>query len=584
MTLCPTHHHALFHLMHTIIRNLLSALLFAVMLVACGGNAEVQRQLAVADSLISIDPDSALHTLRAIDYKKVDADCDRAYYNLVLNNIKGKTDGWMSLSDIDYCIDYYTRHYNPQRLQRSYYCRGMADEKISKNTKQAIIDYKKAENLFEEAKDSLLQIEIYEKITDAMTIDGSGASWTKYMAKKLALAKTISDINLLALTYNDYAYQFLFYPKKNIDSCFHYVNKALAIIPKCDDQTKYITYKHLAEIYGGFTNNYKQAIRFLQMAEKYKRDDSTDIWASYIYIKAGEIELAEKIADKYITSNSKDNETLALYLKSKIALYRKDYLNAYLYIEKADSVDDISGNIKDVIEINEIQERYDSNKVKENMSIQIYKIVTSALAILLILAIIAIFFFSKSRKKGIIIRKMEKKITLLDLSIEAIEKDKQKSLTEKCNELNVLINEKQTIQKELDKVRQTMSAESVMNKKFVANISEGLKYIYYIINNEENLVIQKNDRINIIECYKLLDEGFVELLDHANDGNMSPQEKLLCIMFRMGKTPAQIKSITSMSDNAYRQAKSRTIRKLREEPKLKTFCDKIIGSTLYNKT
>lgn len=573
MTLCPTHHHALFHLMHTIIRNLLSALLLAAMLVACGGNAEVQRQLAVADSLINIDPDSALHTLRAIDYKKVDADCDRAYYNLVLNNIKGKTDGWMSLSDIDYCIDYYTRHYNPQRLQRSYYCRGMADEKISKNTKQAIIDYKKAEDLFEEAKDSLLQCEIYRSIVEFNANYYNTSNIIQYSKKELHIAKETNNIDLITSAHNDMVYSMYIQGEK--DSCIHYANLALRTINNCSKQTKATTYKEIANIYREFLEMPDSAIFYYKKAYELIPHNNTLVFLGYAYLENGEDEKTNHIVEDLLKDNNAEIKALGIYLCSRMYLKNNNYPKAYKKLEEATELSDNVDTYKIATEMGYLQKRFDNEALKTRATRKIQNIVIISLASILSLTCVILLNTIRLRNKDKRLKLLELKISRLDYTMYNIKKEKNKSIEEKCDALKIIIQEKQNALKKIEKENKELSIANSSYKKKTTEISEGLQYMFYILQNEDGLQLGKEERMKFIACYKILDGDFVDKVEHACDCSLSLQEKTLCILYRINKSSTEIKLILGMSNDAYRQAKSRMLRKLKEEPSLKRFCDKI---------
>jgi hypothetical protein len=111
--------------------------------------------------------------------------------------------------------------------------------------------------------------------------------------------------------------------------------------------------------------------------------------------------------------------------------------------------------------------------------------------------------------------------------------------------------------------------------KDIAAISDGLKSLYYILNDEEDLKLDKQQIENITKCYRLIDEDFVSLLEHLKGKPITPKEEMLSILWRIGKDKESVMKILGLSKDGYRQLKFRTLKKLKQETSFKRFCDNL---------
>lgn len=95
------------------------------------------------------------------------------------------------------------------------------------------------------------------------------------------------------------------------------------------------------------------------------------------------------------------------------------------------------------------------------------------------------------------------------------------------------------------------------------------------MNGEEDLKLNKQQTEKLLKCYKQVDLDFVYQLEHLSANSLTPKEELFCILYRLGKNKYSIMSILGLSKDGYRQLKFRTLKKIKEVPSLKVFCDKI---------
>lgn len=130
--------------------------ILAILLEACTGRMNYGTLLKQADSLLTVRPDSALAVLYGIPPDKLETDADRAYYALLLTQVRDKSyvkqkDDSLILS----ATSYYVRSANIEMQARSYYCCGCVYRDLGNNAK-AMSSFLTAKKLAERTKDLCL--------------------------------------------------------------------------------------------------------------------------------------------------------------------------------------------------------------------------------------------------------------------------------------------------------------------------------------------------------------------------------------------------------------------------------------------
>lgn len=148
-------------------------------------------------------------------------------------------------------------------------------------------------------------------------------------------------------------------------------------------------------------------------------------------------------------------------------------------------------------------------------------------------------------------------------------------LAEVSQKLESLIKKDQTV---INRQKEELASKNNRLKehtKDIAAISDGLKSLYYILNDEEDLKLDKHQIENITKCYRLIDEDFISLLEHLKGKPITPKEEMLSILWRIGKDKESVMKILGLSKDGYRQLKFRTLKKLKQETSFKRFCDNL---------
>lgn len=201
----------------------------------------------------------------------------------------------------------------------------------------------------------------------------------------------------------------------------------------------------------------------------------------------------------------------------------------------------------------------------------------SLIALIIILVVFNLLIVSNknNHKKQMIIDSLLGDIDTLNHHITKTISSNKKTLEEKIDSLNKLTNQKQKIIRELNVRIEEQNKEREEHNKNIDKMTHGVQYLYYILNNETDLELNKEEIQNFISCYKLIDASFVEKLEKADEGSITPKEELFCILHRLNKNPEEIRLMLNLSKDAYRQLKFRALKRIKEVKGLKSFCDNL---------
>lgn len=206
----------------------------------------------------------------------------------------------------------------------------------------------------------------------------------------------------------------------------------------------------------------------------------------------------------------------------------------------------------------------------------------SLIALIIILLVFNLLIISNknNHKKQIIIDGLLGDIDRLNHHITKTITSNKKTLEEKINSLNKLTTQKLKITKELNAQIEEQKKEREEYNKNIDKMTHGVQYLYYILNNETELELNKEETLNFISCYKLIDSSFVEKLEQVEEGKITPKEELFCILHRLNKSPEETRLMLNLSKDAYRQLKFRTLKRIKDVKGLKSFCDNLQKQTI----
>ncbi|MCM1140521.1 MAG: hypothetical protein NC453_18280 [Muribaculum sp.] len=177
-------------------RNLLYILVLCLLLVGCGGNAEIDRQLAKVERLIEVAPDSAMVIINDIDANALSGKKQKAHYALLKSMALDKN--YIDTTTFDVlqpAIDYYLNHGTPKEKLRTYYYQGrIFDNKDDRDN--AMNSFAKAIEIGKDGCDSLVLARAY--VAQACQSYQLFA-FDDYVKNNLAAAKILDNLSQMEL-------------------------------------------------------------------------------------------------------------------------------------------------------------------------------------------------------------------------------------------------------------------------------------------------------------------------------------------------------------------------------------------------
>ena len=527
----------------------------------------INRNLLRADALMDFNPDSAYHVLSVISPALISTDENRALYGLLYNEARFKLYKKADFRPIAFSIKYFSAHSDLLMLQRSYYYHGAINKDNGGPLNITLDDYKNAERLINVNSESTLMLRIYEGLMDINLIHWNPSVALHYAKLEYEAAKRVKDMDAVVGAINNVSVSYLQNDMK--DSSFHYMKLALGYCnKKIADATKAKIYNNAALYYEDYYGRYDLAECYFKIAQQYAKSESTDFALSDIYLKTGRAEDAFLILRNLMKSNDalvriEANKMLGNYYRDN-----GDYRNAYIYQTRGDS---LQLNQQDEIqetEVKEIQAKYDAGILQSENDKFVGNIIIVSLSVLSAALSVILFIIYKIRRKERFISMLKLQIEASDKKIKQIQEDTNKTFGEKFSELKCLIVQKQSLIDRLERKVNDTSAENDDYMKTISEITDGLQWLFYVMNNEENLQMDKNEMLKFINCYRLLDDAFLANVEAMNGSAVTVSEEVLCILYRIGKSRNEICGMLNLSNEAYRQLKYRTMKKLKTEPSL----------------
>lgn len=142
----------------------ISAVLFALLPVACNNQTEYNELLVNACTLMDAQPDSALHILQSLPAGSLSTEADSAFYALLKTQAQDKCFIFQTNDSlIRSAVDYYDMAGDKKMRAKAYYYLGCV-YRDSQNAKDAITQYFKAQSLAEDTDDKHLLRLIYSNI------------------------------------------------------------------------------------------------------------------------------------------------------------------------------------------------------------------------------------------------------------------------------------------------------------------------------------------------------------------------------------------------------------------------------------
>ncbi len=359
------------------------------------------------------------------------------------------------------------------------------------------------------------------------------------------------------------------------DSAHTYIQECLTYLPNCTNTGKANIYNALALYENEVLGNWKSAEYYHKLSWTYQRSENTLLALAELYFQHGMSKEGEQICNRLLRSSDKEIIIVTNDLLKDYYLTQKDYKRAFNALEISDSLVAAKKYYEHKAKIDELQEKYDYNALEIKKEKEISRIVVSSLFVALVLVTIVLLVLVKNHRRMVRIMALENQLSILKSNMDDLKRNEEKTISEKIDVYRQLIGRMENMTTELEKKYKQSSLDNKAKTKDYNQLVSSLQVFFYVMQNEEGVLTEKKNRIDFVNGFKYLDSTFWNVIEKMENPSLTKQECLLTILWRIEKTPDDVRLLMGMSKDAYKQLKSRTLKKIRMVPSLERFCNKI---------
>lgn len=527
--------------------------LFTIILALIGCQTQTNKKLCEADSLLETNLDSAKEIVLSIHPKSLHNVADSAYYVLLKSIITYKSYEKQPTSVLNFPVQFYEKEQNYPLLQKAYFYRGEVNYDNKGKLETSLLDFKRAENLYNVVKDSFLVRRIYSSMA---TIYFKSKNYNKHLAyekRAIALAKVLHDYDLLGCCYSGLAIAYRALGHKQNESL--YIDSILYNVKYIiDGDSKSTVYSNLGNFY--VDTDINKANIFYQKALSY---DSNNDMAYFGLLKiavrkkdkANAFNLWNRLKD---TNDDELKEEIYTLFKDE-AKKNGDIKTAYLYSNKLDSLNYRVKSQTITYRVDSLQHSFQYDIEKSNMAKQNTNLLHTCFVSGIVLLIVFFVILHKRKKKSKEQKKNLDKMIAESNIVKCTLEEKQRAFNELSEKLVHKEYEFKLVSKEYN--------------KYLDNIKQGLQIMQFVCYEKDYVLSEYQDRKKFFLCYKLIDSDFVSKIEPYT----TLQEQIFCSLIRLNFSKEQLMFTLSLSNDSFRKSKSRVINKLNDKKELQYYCD-----------
>ena len=528
-------------------KKLIYILLLMVFVCACGNRSAKDKLVAIDSLVVQELYDSAYTLLSSIDTTLVNNMDTKAHYYLRrkhLNYLTSRCDSSNVLDSI--VIPYYTSTDDKEKLAEAYYYKAYGEIR-SRKTKEAVTDYKRAEELAKQTDNPRLKFKVAESMAYINSVTMDHLLQCEYIRKMIDLAKSIDNKDWLVHSYINmvYAHSKL----GNKDSMVYYCQKVEGLKDYANPKDRLALLCDIAYIY-----KYTQpeiAKKYYEEALALKENSLILEHLAIIYYEEGNQEKAYNTWKRALAiddNNPKDNIIHNL-LDYDLEHGRTDevckHVNEIIAIKdsiinsvRTDSIKTLQLNYDHEVEMNAAHERL----------IRWQRIL--GMVVFLAMWLIGYILWRKHKAK---LQRLENEIQtkdyirkVLDLELRAAKTEAQLSALQSENDEN-----KQEI-KRLEAVKQEVEEESKrLLGREVQTIRRGIQLYEQLMNNEKVQTWSSADYEAITSFFEVSHSDAMKEI-RQKYGRPTSRNMLYLILVNMGKTNEDICAIMSLNSSSLR--------------------------------
>ena len=534
--------------------NIIFAIISLSFLLCC--QSQTHKELCNADNLLETNIDSAQRIVQSIQPSSLHSLADSAYYVLLKSIIIYKRYEKQPTSTLDFPVQFYEKEENYRLLQKAYYYRGAINVDNKGKAEISALDFKKAENLNEIVRDSSLIKKLYGSMTSLYFSSKNYHEHLIYEKKSLKLAQQLDDKELQAFYYSGMAI------------CLKALGKRGLAAPYVDSSLSFVNYMPQKEsqsaIYCNSGNFFVD--HDLNKASSYYRKalylNPNNELAMFGMLKVAVYKEDKKNIDywesKISTTNDNELKEEIYQLLKNDAQKKGQFKKAYFYSKKIDSLNFKLKAAITTYKVESVQKSYKHSVNDELMTKQAHhKLYTSLIGCIILLILTSFMIVMNKRGKN--------NINSLEINVSQLG-NKNKTMETSIKEKNDIITQ---LQQQIKVIEESNKVEKKASKKSIEEIKQGLAILLRVFQNEKGALYNNKSRKLFILCYKIIDKDFISKLE--NEATL--QEQLICVLIHNNFSKELIINVLSLSDEAFRKQKSRTLNKLKDKEGLQDVCD-----------
>lgn len=534
--------------------NIIFAIISLSFLLCC--QSQTHKELCNADNLLETNIDSAQRIVQSIQPSSLNSLADSAYYVLLKSIIIYKRYEKQPTSTLDFPVQFYEKEENYRLLQKAYYYRGAINVDNKGKVEISALDFKKAENLNEIVRDSSLIKKLYGSMTSLYFSSKNYHEHLIYEKKSLKLAQQLDDKELQAFYYSGMAI------------CLKALGKRGLAAPYVDSSLSFVNYMPQKEsqsaIYCNSGNFFVD--HDLNKASSYYRKalslNPNNELAMFGMLKVAVYKEDKKNIDywesKISTTNDNELKEEIYQLLKNDAQKKGQFKKAYFYSKKIDSLNFKLKAAITTYKVESVQKSYKHSVNDELMTKQAHhKLYTSLIGCIILLILTSFMIVMNKRGKN--------NINSLEINVSQLG-NKNKTMETSIKEKNDIITQ---LQQQIKVIEESNKVEKKASKKSIEEIKQGLAILLRVFQNEKGALYDNKSRKLFILCYKIIDKDFISKLE--NEATL--QEQLICVLIHNNFSKELIINVLSLSDEAFRKQKSRTLNKLKDKEGLQDVCD-----------
>ena len=513
-------------------KNGINLLMILVLFISCVQEKEDNNVLRRVEACMELFPDSALSLLSQIECPECMRGQQRADYALLLTQALDKNylDNLQSDSLIMIAVEYYKQEGDKLKAGKAYFYYGkvmLLKERFS----DAMQAYLEASSLLEETRDYKVQGMVWEYIGYLNSVQGLYENSIDNFKHSIRYYELASDRRRILYGYRNMARGY--FSVHHNDSAGWYAEKGLVLSDTVSGMKA--SFLHLLGLIANNEKRYPQAIEYFSNAmevcdnlnDKYRYSLSL----GRVYSEVGQKKKTEDCFVSCINATNIFVSSGAYYYLADMHKKDGNYLKAFLYKEKSDSLLEVTRNAELQKQLLDLQNKYENDKlILENKQIRLENEKQTYFYLFLFVFILGLgiiaFFLVRKRYRTKLLR-----------NVEIIGNNNAIINRYACRiaELeNVSLQERQAKQEEIGILNRKILCLIAENKRVCENSSVDALFVLEEL-KQGNLIISNMtiaERQHIFDFLDLVHANFITRLKQEFD--LTKNELLLAALLKVG--------------------------------------------------